>query len=128
MPFQTYVRTCKFQFFWFCFIRLPSATEWPVFVTHNFANLPVDVFRLLVHRSRFSVRDMEFLRHTSESDLVQMVQVHMSNMAFSIRIYIEKAAMKTKILSKGRLFICERLNLTTCWCIVEAKPDSPRSF
>ena len=57
-----------------------------------------------------------------------MVQVHMSNMAFSIRIYIEKAAIKTKILSKGRLFICERLNLTTCWCIVEAKPDSPRSF
>ena len=27
------------------------------------------------------VRDMECLRHTSESDLVQMVQVHMSNMA-----------------------------------------------
>ena len=46
----------------------------------------------------------------------------------TMRIYIEKAAIKTKILSKGRLFICERWNLTTCWRIVEAKPDSPRSF
>ena len=45
-----------------------------------FANLPVDVFRVLFHRSCFSlalslgslhgVRNMEFLRHTSESDLV----------------------------------------------------------